>query len=337
VQSINEIGITKRAGNSSLIFACLFIFFAALAAIIIGWQPLTLSVSTIFLFAGLHNFFEFRYFIARTPLRWGKSRTFYTVGIGGVILLTGAYLAIYFIGGKWLWSYENSAVIVASWDTAFVLWLACLVYLRGKQRPKTDWSQAFAVAFLFAALAWFLPNYWSLSLVYLHPFVAMWFLERQIRRTKREWLKAYHLCLATIPFFVGALWSAFANAPNLSDETVLFARITQHAGSEILPNISSHFLVATHVFLETIHYAVWILLIPLVDFRAIPWKLKDIPLFAREQGFPKLMVASLAIGLCLIFALWCGFATSYETTRDIYFAFAMAHVLAEMPFLIKML
>jgi hypothetical protein len=35
--------------------------------------------------------------------------------------------------------------------------------------------------------------------------------------------------------------------------------------------------------------------------------------------------------------LWCGFAANYTTTRDIYFAFAMAHVLAEMPFLIKML
>jgi hypothetical protein len=39
----------------------------------------------------------------------------------------------------------------------------------------------------------------------------------------------------------------------------------------------------------------------------------------------------------LVFALWFGFAIDYTTTRDIYFAFAMAHVLAEFPFLIKML
>jgi hypothetical protein len=327
----------KRAKNSSLVFACLFIFFAAVAAIIIGWQPLTLSILTIFLFAGIHNFFEFRYFLARMPLRWGKSRTFYSVGIGGVIILTAAYLTIYFVGGNWLWSYENSSILIASWDTLFVLWLALLVYLRGKQRPKTDWSQAFSAAFLLAALAWFLPNYWSLSLVYIHPFVAMWFLERQIRRTKPDLLKAYHLCLATIPFFVIALWFAFADTPNLSNETALFARITQHAGSEILPNISSRFLVATHVFLETIHYVIWILLIPLVDSRAIPWRLKDIPLYSNEQGFPKIVSAVLAGSLLIAVALWVGFSTDYAVTRDIYFAFAMAHVLAEMPFLIKML
>ncbi len=337
MQNINNISTLKRAENSSLVFACLFIFFALVAAIIIGWQPLTLSILTIFLFAGVHNFFEFRYFLARMPLSWGKSRTFYTVGIGGVIILTAAYLAIYFGSGNWLWSYENSGFLIASWDTAFVLWLALLVYLRGKQRPKTDWSFAFAVAFLFAALAWFSPNYWSLSLVYLHPFVAMWFLERQIRRTKPDLLKVYHLCLATIPFFVAALWFAFANTPNLSNETALFARITQHAGSEILPDISSRFLVATHVFLETIHYSVWILLIPFVDSRAIPWQLKDIPLYSNKQGFPKVVSTVLAFSLLIIIVFWIGFSTNYAETRDIYFAFAMAHVLAEMPFLIKML
>jgi hypothetical protein len=323
--------------KTAQIFAITFLASCVVSALLIGISPLTASITTIFLFAGVHNFFEFRYFLARMPLHWGKSRTFYSVGIGGVILLTSLYLAIYFATGNWLWSYENSGVIVASWDTAFVLWIAFLVYLRGKQRPKTDWSWAFAAAFLFAALAWFLPNYWSLSLVYLHPFVAMWFLERQIRRTKPSWLKAYHFCLATIPFFVIGLWLAFANSTNLSNETALFARITQHAGSEILPNISSRFLVATHVFLETIHYAVWILLIPLVDFRAIPWKLKDIPLFSNEQGYPNFVLAALAISLCIVIALWLGFATNYETTRDVYFAFAMAHVLAEIPFLIKML
>jgi hypothetical protein len=39
----------------------------------------------------------------------------------------------------------------------------------------------------------------------------------------------------------------------------------------------------------------------------------------------------------IIFALWFGFSIDYETTRDVYFAFAIAHVLAEFPFLVKML
>ena len=104
-----------------------------------------------------------------------------------------------------------------------------------------------------------------------------------------------------------------------------------------MPSVSSHFLVATHVFLETIHYAVWIVLIPLIDRRAIPWKLSEIPLFANARGFPKVVIAAIAVSLLLVAALWCGFAVDYSTTRDVYFAFAIAHVLAEFPFLVKML
>jgi len=327
----------NKTFSSAQIFACLFLLGCAAFAVLIGSFPLQLSIITIFLFAGVHNFMEFRYFLARMPVRWGKSRTFYLVGIGGVILLTSAYLLLYFGGGNWLWSLTNFQILVSLWNTSFILWIGFLFFLRGKQKPQTDWSFAFAVAFLLCCPAWIVPNYWSLSLVYLHPLIAMWFLERQIRRTKPEWLRAYRTGLLSIPFFVAGLYFAFADTPHLSNETNLFWRITQHAGSEILPGISSHFLVATHVFLETIHYSVWILLIPLVDKCAVPWKLKEIPLFSNKQGLPKLVFAGLVVSILLVFALWYGFSLDYEQTRDIYFAFAIAHVLTEFPFLVKML
>ena len=43
----------------------------------------------------------------------------------------------------------------------------------------------------------------------------------------------------------------------------------------------------------------------------------------------------LIVGAGITFALWFGFAADYTTTRDIYFAFAIGHVLAEVPFLVK--
>jgi hypothetical protein len=334
---MQEIQRTRFEFASAQIFAVLFVVSCTVAATLIGAFPLSASIVTIFLFAGVHNAFEFRYFLARMPVRWGKSRLFYSVGISGTLILTFAYLAIYFSYDNWLWSLETAQIIVACWNTALVLWLAALFYLRGRQKPKADWSWAFAAAFFLAALAWLVPNYWSLALVYLHPFVAMWFLERQIRRTRPEWLRAYHFCLATIPFFVAVLYMLFATAPNLSNETNLFWRITQHAGSEILPQISSHFLVATHVFLESVHYAVWILLVPLIDRRARFWRVREIPLAANANGFPRMVYAALTVSVFLVFALWIGFTLNYETTRDIYFAFAIAHVLAEFPFLVKML
>jgi hypothetical protein len=35
--------------------------------------------------------------------------------------------------------------------------------------------------------------------------------------------------------------------------------------------------------------------------------------------------------------LWVGFAADYAETRDLYFTIAIAHVLAEAPFLLRML
>lgn len=323
--------------NSAQIFLAGFLAACAVAALLIGCFPLQLSIVSVFLFAGAHNAFEFRYFAARMPVRWGKSKTYYSVGIGGVFVLTATYLMLYFGIGDWLWNAKAWAKLSAIWNTALIFWVGVLFYLRGQQKPKTDWSEAIAVALLIAVLAWIAPQYWGIGLIYLHPLIALWFLERQIRRTKKEWIKAYHLCLAALPVFLLFLWLALSGKAQLSEETGLFQRITSQAGAGVFPQISSHLLVATHVFLETIHYSVWILLIPLVDRRAVPWNIKEIPLFSNKQGYPKLFVIILIFSLLLIPVLWIGFAGDYVLTRDIYFAFAMAHVLAEFPFLIKML
>ncbi len=329
-----------RIGNAAVsgqLFAGITLVVLVCAAAAIGTFPLSASIVTIFLFAGVHNVMEFRYFIARMPVRWGRSRTYYSVGIGGVLVLTAAYLAIYFLSGRWLWSAAGFTIAVSIWNTALVLWVGLLIHLRGRQRPRSDWSWAYAAALVLAAAAWLVPEYWSLALVYIHPFVAMWFLERQVRRTRPEWLGGYHLCLAAIPLFVVVLYAVFGSMPDLPEDTNLFWRITTHAGSGILAGVSSHFLVATHVFLETIHYFVWILIIPLVDRRAIPWNIKEIPLAEPGKGFPRVVLGVMCVSMLIVTALWAGFSLDYATTRDIYFAFAIGHVLAEAPFLIKML
>lgn len=331
VESLNQ-----PAVSSATVLISAFVSCCAIGAALIAAFPLQLSLLTIFLFAGIHNLMEFRYFAARMPVRWGRSRTYYSVGIGGVIVLTVAYLVLYFSSGNWLWSGDNAAYLSLAWNTAFISWVGLLLYLRGKQK-RGDWGWALPLVLFITAAAWAAPQYWSISLVYLHPLIALWFLERQIRRTKPEWVRAYHVCLTSIPIFLVGMWIFLSGQPNLPEETRLFWRIAQHAGSEILPGISNHLLVATHVFLESIHYFVWILLIPLVDRRAIPWSLNEIPLFASKNGIPKIFAAFFVFSVIVVIALWLGFAADYTTTRDIYFAFAIGHVLAEFPFLIKML
>src|SRR5215204_5432332 len=99
---MQEIERAKFEITSAPVFALSFLACAVFCAVVMGAFPLQLSIITVFLFAGVHNWFEFRYFAARMPLRWGKSRVFYTVGIGGVIVLTGTYLMIYFESRNWL-------------------------------------------------------------------------------------------------------------------------------------------------------------------------------------------------------------------------------------------
>src|SRR3954452_16303918 len=86
-----------------------FVGSCALAAAVIGAFPLQLSIATIFLFAGVHNFMEFRYFAARMPVRWGRSKLYYTAGIGGVVVLTVSSLMLFFSNGNWLWGIDSWA------------------------------------------------------------------------------------------------------------------------------------------------------------------------------------------------------------------------------------
>ena len=62
----------------------------------------------------------------------------------------------------------------------------------------------------------------------------------------------------------GGVWRA---GPDLPGDDALSARITEHAGAGLLSGVSSHLLVATHTFLEMLHYGVWVLAIPLVGLK----------------------------------------------------------------------
>jgi multidrug resistance efflux pump len=43
------------------------------------------------------------------------------------------------------------------------------------------------------------------------------------------------------------------------------------------------------------------------------------------------------IALAAVVFLWLSFSIDYSTTRDVYFTIAIAHVLAEAPFLLRMI
>ena len=252
-------------------------------------------------------------------------------------LLTIAYVSLPALYYANVWSGANWPDAIATWNTLLLLWVGALVVLRGKQSSRRDWFWVLPIVFLLCAVNWMAPQLFSLAIVYIHPLVALWFLDRHLRRTRPEWRRAYHRCLILLPLLlVGMIWK-LGRTSGLADDNGLFWRITQHAGAELLPNVSSHMLVSLHVFLEMLHYGVWIIALPVIGATGALWNVKTIPLARRRDGFPKLIAAVLVFGLFVVALLWLGFSVNYAAMRDVYFAVAIAHVLAEAPFLLRML
>jgi hypothetical protein len=339
-------------------FAGTLILCACFSALFASWLPLQVSVVTVFLFAGPHNWFELRYFLTRLPVRFGKSRNFFLTAFAGIAFLTISYIALPVLYSFNLFPDHLWPTLLASWNSLLLLWIGVLVWLRGKNKVRRNWSLALPVAFGLCALNWLAPEFFSLGIVYLHPLVALWFLDRHLSRTRPHWLPAYRRCLCLLPLLLVGMFWQLSRTPALADDNGLFWRITQHAGAQLLPNVSSHALVTTHVFLEILHYGVWLLALPLIaplaqnlimtadsqkpSTPSIPrrqafWRLKTVPVARHPRGFPKLVATALGLGVFLVLILWFGFSVDYATTRDVYFTVAIAHVLAEAPFLLKML
>jgi hypothetical protein len=323
--------------SSRALFVLCALSLAIAAALLAGWAPIQFSIVTVFLFAGPHNFFEARYFLTRLPARWGRLRGFFLLSFSGIIGLTLAYATLQWLNEVQVVSDETWQLLYPLWNTVFLLWIAGLTYWRSQQNPRREWGWIWPVALLFIALAWQFPLGWGLLLVYLHPLMAFWLLDREMRRSRPEWRPAFHWCLALLPLFLGVLWWKLAATPSLAASTELDQRIANHAGAFILQGVSSHLLVATHTFLEMLHYGVWVLAIPLIGLHSLPWQLQKVPMARRSSAWRFAIGAFLVVGLAVTLILWTCFLADYTTTRSVYFTVALAHVLAEVPFLLRAL
>src|SRR5271163_806263 len=94
----------------------------AAAALLAGCAPIQVSIWTVFLFAGPHNWMEARYFLARMPVSWEGARAFFTVAVVGVVLLSIGWVAI-----------PADATGRALWHTGLILWLLALLDLHHRR------------------------------------------------------------------------------------------------------------------------------------------------------------------------------------------------------------
>jgi hypothetical protein len=335
----NTHGEASASAASPVAFGLTCVCVLLAAAALAGLAPLWLSVATVFVFAGPHNWAELRFFITRLPARLGRSRGFFALAAAGVVSLTVAYAALALGADSGVWGEGSWYAATALWESAAVAWVVGLVAVRGSLGTRhSGWVWALPVGCALVGLSWLAPRGFALALVYVHPLVALFFLDRQLSRTRRGWRRAYRVCLALLPLALAVLWWRLAGAAPLVEDGEVVSRIVRHAGAGIVPNVSTHLLVSTHVFLETLHYGVWLVGIPLAAGAGLaPWRAATVPLVRHRRGWPRLIRALLAAGGVTVVLLWLCFAADYATTRDVYFTVAMAHVLAEVPFLLRTL
>lgn len=330
---------TQNRSRLLLFIAAMFVVMIAACALA-GWAPLRFSIVTVFLFAGPHNWFEGRYMLSRMPARWGSLRRYFLVGLCGVPLLAGLYAAIPWFAGKFADERTAWFTSIAVWNMLLIGWIVTLALLRSRQSPRRDWNWLVPISLLLVSVNWLCPLICSLMLVYAHPLIALWFLDCEIGRQQPHWRKAYRCCLCLLPVCLGVLWwnyAAVTTLPEISALPNLSQQIAGHSGATILPFLSPHFLVATHTFLEMLHYGVWIVAIPLMSIGAWPWQLRTVPLARKSLAWRRILLTVVACGAAIVLILWAGFWIDYSHTRHIYFTIAILHVLAEFPFLLRLL
>lgn len=333
--SINRPPVSRDAGVPLRFFGVCSIMVMA-CALFCGAAPIALSIATVFLFAGPHNWMEVRYFLSRLPARFGHFKTYFATGMIGAVLLAAATFAITSLGkfevidtDTWINLYKLSNV-------ALIFWIGALVTLR-RELSNAKQITLSIVAALACAAAWLEPGYFAVALVYSHPLVALVMLDIELRRGKPHLVTPYRCALALIPLMIAALWWHFSGAPTIETTDPLIAQICRHAGADYITDVSTHFLVATHTFLETLHYCVWLLAIPLLSSGWSKWRARSMPVTVLSSAGKKMVRGLLLFSTFAVCVLWLCFGINFNVAREWYFTLAMIHVLAEIPFLIRFL
>jgi len=336
ITPIDVRGDAVAAVPSAFRFAGAMLALMAGSALLAGWAPLGFSMAILFLFAGPHNWIEMRYFLARMPARWGKLRGFFALALAGVLLLSVSSALLPWIAHE-LATETDGLTILAIWNSVLVAWVAALIYLRSRQNPRRDWAWTYPVALALLIVNWLSPLAWYVGILYAHPLLALWLLDRELHRCRPDWCPAYHGCLLGLPLLLALLYWQLADTAPFPQDDALTLSIAQGAGAGIFDGVSSRLLVAAHAFLTMVHYGVWVIAVPLVGLPAQLWQVGSIPLARRSFRWRLSLVVLLAVGAGIVLLLWGGFLTDYQLTRELYLTVAIVHILAEVPFLLRAL
>ncbi len=336
---MSTISTRTSTTRGEIIFAGCLLLFMLIASTLTTLAPVAVSVVIVFLFAGPHNYVEARYFLTRLPARMGRLKPFFLTSTAGVIVLS-ASLPLLTRVPSWLqWPSVTTVWLIGIWNTAFILWCTTLVVMRGRQAPRHDWDYAWPLGIAVIGLTWLAPVILPFSLVYAHPLMGLWILDRELKKNHPAWRKTFLPCVFLLPGILAAQWMLVGiwNVSGLQVSQEIHDQIARHSDPGILSQDVGQRLIATHAFLELLHYGIWLVAIPVVSGRVFSGSFNTIPLMKSSRSIRTSLRWLLMVSASLVVTLWLCFLADYSTTRDVYFTVATLHVLAEIPFLLRLL
>lgn len=334
---------TIVAGNSRVrgeaVFAGGVLLFMLLACLLTITAPVVLSIVIVFLFAGPHNYAEARYFLTRLPARMGRLKTFFLTSFVGILTLSATFPLLTRLPSWLQWPPVTIVWLVGLWNTVFILWCTALVDMRSRQAPRHDWCYAWPIGIAIVGFTWLSPFMLPFALVYAHPLMGLWILDRELKKSSPVLQRVYRRCVLLLPLLLGSMWILAGRwqfvtwqiSPQIHDQ------IVRHSALPFVSEAYGQRLVAIHAFLELLHYGIWLIAIPLVSGRVFSSEFARIPLMKSSEILRKSISVMLLASVFIVITLWICFLADYSTTRDVYFAIATFHVLAEIPFLLRLL
>lgn len=303
---------------------------AALAGVLVATVPIQVAMVSVLAFAGPHNLLELRYLLGRLPSRLTVFSRYFVVAGAGIAILAGSSIAM-----SWLGQDGGLPPAVGPlWHTALIGWIASLALLKRLERPGRSVDLILPISLAAASLAWWAPARFGMAIVFAHPLLALWFLDRELRGRHRRFRPAFHRALLVIPAAVALIWWVVP-APAAAESPVRDLMVRQ-TGAWLFGSAASDRLLATHAFLELLHYGVWIGLIPALAIRGPLLNPGGVPVARRGPARRTVAVVAVGVAAAVTVALWIGFGLDYVATRELYFTVAIVHVLAEVPALIRL-
>jgi hypothetical protein len=173
-------------------------------------------------------------------------------------------------------------------------------------------------------------------MLFLHPLLGLWILEREIRRTRKTWLNSYHWCLLSIPIAVLGLFLFLNGVPPDTANSQTLTRLSGNPGNMLFADASPAMMLSIYAFLQMVHYAIWVVAMPIVSQSWKRWRLDFMPALRNRAKLQAMVRIGFAMSGLAVICFWIGYKLDYTATLDFYVLLSTLHVLSEVPFMFWM-